>query len=262
MEQQHNYALVTGASKGIGYELARQLAMHGYNLIIVSRHPQELDMVIADFKQYNVDIIPIAKDLFDPQQAEALYSEIRARGINPEILVNNAGQGYYGKFQETDLHREIAIINLNIISLLTLTKLFIKERLGTGSGRILNLASVASKAPGPWHSVYHGTKAFVLSFSEAIREELRETGITVTALLPGPTDTDFFTKAGMQRSKIVQDRDDLADPAIVAKDGYEALMEDTDKIISGGKNKLQVAMTNIMTDEMAAHRMAEMQKPV
>src|SRR5690606_25199593 len=124
-----------------------------------------------------------------------------------------------------------------------------------GSGKILNLASVASKAPGPWHSVYHGTKAFVLSWSEAIREELKDTGITVTALLPGPTDTDFFNKADMNSSKIIEDEDNLASPQEVALDGYNALMSGDDKVVSGLKNKLSVAMANLSTDSMAAYRM-------
>jgi short-subunit dehydrogenase len=145
--------------------------------------------------------------------------------------------------------------------MLILTKLFIKDRLPKGSGKVLNLASVASKVPGPWHSVYHATKAFVLSWSEAIREELKDSGITVTALLPGPTDTDFFNKADMNRSKILEDKDSLASPEEVAIDGYNALMNDEDKIISGLKNKLSVAMANLSSDSMAAHRMAEMQKP-
>lgn len=187
---------------------------------------------------------------------------MKLNAISPEILVNDAGLGVYGKFQDTDIHREIDIVNLNIISVIILTKLFIKDRLSKGSGKILNLASVASKAPGPWHSVYHGTKAFVLSWSEAIREELKDTGITVTALLPGPTDTDFFNKADMNRSKILEDKDSLASPEEVAIDGYNALMNGEDKVISGIKNKLSVAMANIATDSMAAHRMAEMQKPV
>src|SRR4051812_33557268 len=129
-------------------------------------------------------------------------------------------------------------------------------------GKILNLASIASKLPGPWQSVYHGTKAFVLSFSEAIREELKDTNITVTALMPGVTDTDFFNKAGMQRSKAVEDKDSMADPADVAKDGYEALMSGDDKVISGFKNKAIIGAANLAPDSTVAHMMNEMQKPV
>jgi len=121
---------------------------------------------------------------------------------------------------------------------------------------------VASKSPGPWHSVYHGTKAFIQSRSEGIREELKDSGITVTALLPGPTDTDFFNKANMNQSKILKDKDDLANPADVAKDGYGAMMNGDDKVVSGLNNKLTVAMANMRTDSLAAYRMSEMQKPM
>ncbi len=262
MERKHQYALITGATSGIGYELAKQFAQNGYDLVIVARNHEELQRKAVELKNYGVNVISISKNLFLQDEAYSLYSELKLNAISPEILVNDAGQGVYGKFQDTDIHREVDIVSLNIISVIILTKLFIKDRLSKGSGKILNLASVASKAPGPWHSVYHGTKAFVLSWSEAIREELKDTGITVTALLPGPTDTDFFNKADMNRSKILEDKDSLASPEEVAIDGYNALMNGEDKVISGIKNKLSVAMANIATDSMAAHRMAEMQKPV
>lgn len=262
MDRKYQYVLITGATSGIGYELAKQFAKNGYDLVIVARSYEELKNKTEEFKNLGVNVISIAKNLFLQDEVYSLYSELQLHGVSPEILVNDAGQGAYGKFQDTDIHREINIINLNIISVILLTKLFLKDRLPKGSGKILNLASVASKAPGPWHSVYHGTKAFVLSWSEAIREELKDSGISVTALLPGPTDTDFFNKADMNGSKILEDRDSLANPEEVAIDGYNALMNGDDKIISGFKNKLTVTMTNLATDDMAAHRMGEMQKPI
>ncbi|WP_312766257.1 SDR family oxidoreductase [Epilithonimonas sp.] len=260
--ENNKYALVTGATSGIGYELAKLLAQDGYNLIIVARNHDELNIKEKEFRSNGVEVISIAKNLFQAGDVYSLYAELTLNGISPEILVNDAGQGVYGKFQDTDIHREIDIINLNIVAVIILTKLFIKDRLEKGSGRILNLSSVASKSPGPWHSVYHGTKAFIQSWTEAIREELKDSGITVTALLPGPTDTDFFNKANMNDSKILSDKDDLADPYDVALDGYTALMNGDDKIVSGLNNKLTVAMANMTTDSMAAHRMSEMQKPV
>lgn len=262
MNKKNEYALVTGATSGIGYELAKQFAKNGYDLVMVARNHDELKAKADEFKSFGINVITIAKNLFIEEDAYSLYSELKLNGISPSILVNDAGQGVYGKFQDTDLHREVDIVNLNIVSVLILTKMFLKDRLPKGSGKILNLASIASKAPGPWHSVYHGTKAFILSWSEAIREELKDTGITVTALLPGPTDTDFFNKANMNESKILEDKDNLASPEEVAIDGFNALMNGDDKVVSGLKNKLTVAMSNIATDSMAAHRMAEMQKPV
>lgn len=262
MENKTNFVLITGATSGIGYELAKLFAKNGYNLIIVARNHEQLNQKEKELRAHGVDVISIAKNLFQSSDVYSLYSELSLNGISPEILVNDAGQGYYGKFEDTDIHREIDLVNLNIVSVLILTKLFIKDRIGKGSGKILNLSSIASKAPGPWHSVYHGTKAFIQSWTEAIREELKDTGITVTALLPGPTATDFFNKASMNRSKILEDRDNLANPADVAMDGYKALMNGDDKIVSGLNNKLTFAMSNLSTDSLAAHRMNEMQKPV
>lgn len=255
-------ALITGATSGIGYELAKLFAQDRYNLILVARNQSELETAARDFEQFGVQVTTLAKDLFNKEDAFAVYDEMISRGIQVDVLVNNAGQGLFGKFQDTDIEQELDIINLNISSLVILTKCFLKDMIQRNSGKILNLASIASKTPGPWQSVYHGTKAFVFSFSEAIREELKETEITVTALLPGVTDTDFFNKADMNDSKAVQDPDAKADPADVAKDGYDALMAGKDKVISGFKNKMQMGMANFMPDSMVAHQMNEQQKPV
>ena len=259
--ENNKYALITGATSGIGYELAKLFAADNYNLVLVSRNQQELDNKAAELRQQGIEVITIAKDLFNRQEAFDLYDEVKTRGLQIDVLVNDAGQGLYGEFKDTDINRELSIIDLNIASLVILTKQFLKDMVARNEGKILQLASVASKVPGPWQSVYHGTKAFVLSFTEAIREELKETNITITALMPGGTDTDFFNKAGMQNSKIVQDKSSLSNAADVAKDGYEALQDDKDKVISGLKNKVQIAMTNLTPDSVVAHMMNEQQKP-
>ncbi len=262
METNKNYVLITGGTSGIGLELAKLFADDGYSLIIVARDEKELSTTAAELKQqYNADVITISKDLFYPGNAFELYDEIKSQNLNVEILVNDAGQGVYGEFVDTDINREINIINLNITSLVVLTKQFVKDMVEEGSGKVLNLASIAGTVPGPLQSVYHGTKAFVLSFSEAIRNELKDTGVSVTALLPGATDTDFFNKADMEQAKIVAEGK-LASPADVAKDGYKALMEGDDKIITGFKNKMQVAMSNIMPDATSAEMMRKQQEPV
>jgi len=258
----NTYTLITGGTVGIGNELAKLFAKDGYNLIIVARNEQELQQTKNQLQTSGVSIITIAKDLFEPEAAFQLYEEIKAQNLEVDILVNNAGQGVYGLFEETDIRRELAIIQLNISSLVVLTKLFLHDMLDRGVGKILNLSSIASKSPGPWQSVYHGTKAFVQSFTEAVRSEVKDKGITVTALLPGATDTDFFNKADMQESKIVQDKDKLDDAAKVAKDGYEALMSGDDKVISGFKNKVKVAMSNMLPDDAAADSMKKQQEPV
>ena len=262
MSDTKNYALITGATSGIGYELAKLFAEDGYNLVIVSRNLSELEEKALEFRAKGVEVLCIAQDLFDPDNAFAVYDEVKSRRIPIEVLVNDAGQGVYGLFSETEIDRELDIIDLNISSLIILTKLFLKEMLTRNSGKILNVASIASKSPGPWQSVYHGTKAFVLSFTEAIREELKDSGISVTALMPGVTDTDFFRKADMLESKAVQDKSAMADPADVARDGYQALMAGKDKVVSGVKNKVQVALGNLIPDSTQAHQMGEQQKPV
>ncbi len=261
MEQPNKYALITGATSGIGLELAKLFARDGYNLIIVSRDQTNLEQTAYELKNSNsnIDVVTISKDLFKPDSPFELYQEVKEKGIQIDVLVNNAGQGVYGEFADTEIAREVDIIQLNITSLVVLTKHFLQDMLSLGSGKILNLSSIASKTPGPYQSVYHGTKAFVQSFTEAIRSEVKDKGIVVTALLPGVTDTDFFNKADMLDSKAVQG--EKADPAKVAKDGYDALMNDDDMVVSGTKNKIQTAMTNLIPDSMAADQTKKQQKP-
>ena len=263
MKTNGNYALITGATSGIGYELAKLFAQDGYNLVIVARGENgDLEKTASELKnQYGVEVETLSKDLFKRENAFAVYDEVKAKGIEIDVLVNDAGQGQYGLFTETDINRELDIVQLNIGSLIILTKQFLKDMVARGEGKILNLSSTASKLPGPWQSVYHGTKAFVQSFTEAIRSENKDKGITITALLPGATDTDFFNKADMQESKIVEDKSKLASAADVAKDGYEALMNGDDKVISGFKNKAQVTMANMMSDSMVADNTRKMQEP-
>lgn len=257
------YVLITGATRGIGYELAKLFAADGWNQIIVARSSKDLiDTREELVRNYDIDVVAISKDLFDPQNAKALYEEITAQGIAIEILVNDAGQGVYGEFVDTDIERELNIVRLNNESLVVLTKYFLKDMVARGHGKILNLSSIASKTPGPFQSVYHGTKAFVQSFTEAIRDEVKDKGVVVTALLPGATNTDFFRKADMLDSKAVQDKDKLSDPADVAKDGFNALMANDDKVVSGLKNKLQTAISNITPDSMLAAQVHKQQEPV
>lgn len=258
------YALITGATSGIGYELAKLFAQDGYNLVIVARGDDGGLQRTADelTGQHGIEVVTLAKDLFIRESAFEIYDEVKAKGIEIDTLVNDAGQGVYGQFADTDINRELDIIQLNIMSVVVLTKKFLQDMITRGNGKILNLSSIASKTPGPWQSVYHGTKAFIQSFTESIRNENKDKGIVITALLPGVTDTDFFNKADMNQSKIVQDKSKMADPADVAKDGFDALMSDDDKVISGFKNKLQIAMSNLMPEPIVAANMAKQQEPV
>jgi hypothetical protein len=258
--ENNRYALVTGATVGIGYELAKLLAQDGYNLIVVARTEEDLQKRSAELsQQYGIDVIPIAKDLFQPNAPFELYDEVKSRNLVVDVLVNDAGQGQYGLFVEQDISRLLEIIQLNVNALTVLTHLFLKDMVARNEGKILQLASIASELPGPWQAVYHATKAYVLHLTEALVRELKDSAVTMTALQPGATDTDFFNKADMQESKILDTK--LSDPAKVAKDGYEALMKGDDKIVSGFKNKAMVASSNVMPDTLVAAQMDKMQEP-
>ncbi|WP_324677497.1 SDR family oxidoreductase [Hymenobacter sp. GOD-10R] len=262
MADAQKYALITGATSGIGLELAKLFAQDKYNLVLVARSEEELASTSSQLsQQYGVQVNTIAKDLFKREAPFEVYEEVKAKGIQIDALVNDAGQGQYGKFTETDINRELDIIQLNIGAYVVLTKFFLKEMVARNEGKILQVSSIGGELPGPLQSVYHGTKAFVTSFTEAIRAENKDTNIAITALLPGVTDTDFFDKADMEDSKLVQEGS-KADPAKVAKDGYEALLANKDKIISGFKNKAQVAMSNLMPDDMVANNMLKQGEPI
>jgi uncharacterized protein len=262
--ESEKYALITGGTSGIGYELTKLFVQDGYNVIIVARFSEELEKAAMELSllkspallKHDIKIITITKDLFHPQAAYEIYNEVKTRGIMVDVLVNNAGQGVYGFFAETDIQDDLAVIQLNIISFVMLTKLFLKDMLKRNEGKILQLGSIASKLPAPLHSVYGGTKAFILYFSEAIANELKDSNVTVTTLMPGPTDTDFFRKGGFAHTKMVQEGN-LSDPAEVAKDGYNALMAGETRIISGFKNKLQVNLP----DETGAEQIRKQMEP-
>jgi uncharacterized protein len=257
-----SYALITGGTSGIGYELAKVFATNGHNLILVARDEADLTITRNELLELGVDVKMIPKDLFDKQAPFELYEEICSKGYEVDILVNNAGQGQYGEFAETNIYRELQIIQLNISSLVVLTKLFLQDMIKRGNGKIMNLSSITSKAPGPLSSVYHGTKAFVQSFTQAIAEEVKDKGVTVTALLPGATDTDFFNKADMQQSKLVKEQK-LEDAKSVAEAGYNALMKGEAMKVSGGfRNKMKIALSNVLSDKAAAKKTQKEQAPV
>src|SRR5215216_5111972 len=194
-ENKTKYALITGATSGIGYELAKQAAQDGYNLILVARDGEELQKVSTELSNFSIEVKTIVKDLFDEHSARELYEQIRDMGIAVDLLVNDAGQGQYGKFAEANLERNLDIIRLNVISLVSLTYYFLKDMLARNEGKILQLGSEVSKTPMPLMAVYAATKTFVLSFTEALINELKDTGVNMTLLMPGATDTDFFDKA-------------------------------------------------------------------
>jgi uncharacterized protein len=260
LKKKNEYALVTGGTSGIGYELAKLLATDGYNLVLVARSSDRLLEVSDEFQDLGVDVLLLDKDLFEANAAREIYDELKSQRIKIDVLINNAGQGQKGNFHEVALDRHLEMIQLNITSLVSLTKLFLDDMVKRNQGKILNLASVVSKTPAPEFSVYAASKAFVLSFSEALAKELERTNVTVTALLPGRTDTDFFFKADMEDTKEFQDHK-LAEPSEVARDGYDALMSGESRVISGVQNKVMVGMMNSMPDSTNASKMQKNMQP-
>jgi short-subunit dehydrogenase len=261
MDNRNKYALITGATSGIGNELSKLFAEDGYNLILVARNSDLLQEHCDELKtRFDIEVTPIVKDLFHPAAAEEIYAATRQMGIHVDVLVNDAGQGEWGKFTEIPLQRSLDIIQLNISSLVSLTKFYADEMVNRGEGKILQLGSEAAKTPIPLLSVYAATKAFVVSFSEALNNELKDTGVTITVLLPGATDTDFFHKAHMEHT-VTYVENDLQDPKDVAKDGYEGLMKGHERVISGAKTKMHVYMSNVMPDAVSAANMRKDMEP-
>ncbi|MFN7991036.1 MAG: SDR family oxidoreductase [Candidatus Micrarchaeia archaeon] len=249
-------ALITGGSSGIGYELAVLFAKDGYDLVIVAAKKEGLDKASSSLALFGADVRAIAMDLSDPGSADRLFSLLR--GTDVDVLVNNAGFGLFGSFHETDLGREVQMMNLNMVSLTKLTKLFLKGMMARRDGMILNIASTAAFQPGPLMAVYYATKAYVLSFSEALSVELEGTGVSVTALCPGPTDSGFQKRARMEGSKIIRGR--LGSPAEVAKAGYDAMMEGRTIVIPGLRNKLLAYSVRLAPRKMVARIVRNMQE--
>ena len=230
-------ALITGASSGIGLHLAREFAKHKHPLVLVAPDESELRQVAAEMKEeFGADAQVLAKDLEKDTAAQEIFDQLSERAEQIDILVNNAGHGQRGKFWEIDIERDLSILRLNVEAVLRLTKLFLPPMIRRTRGRILNVASVAGFEPGPTLAVYHASKAFVLSWSEGLAEELQDTGVTLTALCPGPTDTDFFEKADMVDTRAFQ-KANVMPPQEVAEAGYKALMNGDRIIVPGAANK-------------------------
>jgi short-subunit dehydrogenase len=229
--------LITGASTGIGYELARLFAMNGYRLVIVARNEKRLQQLAEKWSgEFDVPVEVIAKDLTDPAAPEEIISLLAKKGITIDILINNAGFGLYGPFTETSFQQELDMIQVNITALTYLTKRLVTGMVSRGKGRILNVASTAAFQPGPLMAVYYATKAYVLSFSEALANELKDKGITVSALCPGPTQTEFGKKANLGQSKLFQGN--IMNAQEVATIGYRGMMAGKTVIVPGVKNQI------------------------
>jgi short-subunit dehydrogenase len=247
-------ALVTGSSSGIGLELARILAADGYDLILTSENREKLQLAVDQVKRAAPDanVKSVVADLEKPSGRKKLYDATKRSG-SIGILANNAGRGVWGEFRKTDLEDELAIVQLNVASVVALSKLFARDMAKRGSGRILFTASEASLAPIALMSVYAATKAFVYSFALSLREELKDSGVTVTALLPGATNTDFFNRAGMKDTKLVRESD-LADAREVAQAGYDALMRGDDHVVYPVQDRIRSIFTKLVPDRAAVQR--------
>ena len=255
-------ALITGASSGIGQELAKLFAQDGYDLVLVGRRDGTLDRLAEVFKSnYGTQqVLVIEKDLAQEDAALDIYNQVKDAGITVNILVNDAGGSAYGQFAtETDWEKEKAIIHLNVLTTTLLTKLYLKDMVARNEGRVLQLASLVSVTPFPLMAVYGATKAYILNLTQSLINELKETNVTMTALLPNATATNFFRAAGAPKLNV---EDILDDPATVARDGYNALMKGEAKVVAGGVvNKAQEVMAYVSPQETLASVMRKLLTP-
>jgi short-subunit dehydrogenase len=240
LSNQGTTALVTGASSGIGFELSRLLARDGNSLVLVARDNGRLEKAGRELReQFNVSVKVIPKDLSEPRASDEIVQELQKDSIKIDILVNNAGYGGYGSFAETTLDDELRMMQVNMVSITDLTKRLLPYMIQKKEGRILNVASTAGFVPGPFMAIYYATKAFVLSFSEALNEELRGTGVTVTALCPGSTETGFQNRARVENTIMFSPWKPM-DAGTVAGIGYRGMIKGKPVVIPGLLNKLMI----------------------
>ncbi len=238
-------ALITGASGGIGLEFARLCARDHYNLIIVARSEKVLEKIAADLrKEYGIAVTVFVGDLSILATAEKLVAMVERENIKIDLLINNAGFGEFGYFKETDWHKELEMMNLNMVTLTFLTKVFVRKMVNKDKGNILNVASIAAFQPGPLMAVYFATKAYVLSFSEAVASELQGTGVSVTVLCPGPTVSGFQKAAHLDSSAVYKGK--LPTSREVAEAGYKALKTGKVVVVPGFKNKMLIQLLRLM----------------
>ena len=251
-------AVVTGASSGIGRELAKQLAKNDFDLI-VNAEDDRLDAAAAELRAYGAHVRSVRADLRTAEGVEKVYAAITETGRPVEVAALNAGVGRGGAFLDTDLADELDIIDVNITSTVRLAKRILRDMAARDEGKVLITSSIASTMPGSFQAVYNASKSFLQSFAEALQNELKDTRITITSLMPGPTETDFFRRAGMNDTKVGASSKD--DPAQVAEQGFRALMKGEAKVVAGSAStKAQGLANKVLPDKLkaAAHRkMAE-----
>ena len=257
--QSRPLALVTGASSGIGLELAKQFADNGFDLLIVAEGPA-LAAVADQLTSYGGRVRAVRADLRTFEGVEEVYSAVSADGRPLAAAALNAGVGRGGAFVDIDLADEIEIIDLNITSTVHIAKRILRDMAGRGEGRVLITSSIASTMPGSFQAVYNASKSFLQSFAQALQNELKDTGIVITSLMPGPTDTHFFQRADMDDTKVGRQEKD--DPEQVARQGFEALMAGKDKIIAGSlRTRAQGAANKVLPDRLKAEVHRKMAGP-
>jgi short-subunit dehydrogenase len=246
-------ALITGASGGIGYELAELFAKDGHNLVLVARSTDTLKTIAEDFQsKYHIVVHIVPMNLSSADSPNELFHYLERNNITVDYLVNNAGFGTLGKFNEIELQEELDMIQLNITALTHLTKLFLKRMVERKFGRIMNVASTASFQPGPLMAVYYASKSYVLFLSEALSNELKGTGVTISALCPGPTKTGFQSRAQMEKSKLFTTSGMVMDAKKVATIGYKGMMKGKSVIIPGLANKILAQSSRISPRKLSA----------
>ena len=259
-QRQRPFAVVTGASSGIGFELAKVFAEEGFDLLITAED-EELDAAQRELNQIAASVESTREDLSTEQGVERLYERIRATARPVDVIALNAGIGAGGDFaREIELRKVLRLVDLNVRSTVHLCKLVVEDMVARDEGRILFTSSIASTMPGSYQAVYNASKSFVQSFALALRNELKDTGVTVTSLMPGPTETEFFERADMLDTPVGEG--DKDDPAEVARQGYEALMAGKEKVVAGSfKNKVQVAAGKAIPDSVKAEMHRKQAQP-
>jgi len=257
----NQFALVTGASSGIGLSLAKELAGRGYDVAICSSGDR-LDSAQAELQGLGTEIFKIQADLASRKGVEQLWSEVEALGRKLDIVCINAGVGVGGLFAETDLEAELNSIELNCVGVVQLSKYVVQHMLANGTGKILFTASIAGEMVAPRQAVYAATKAFDLSFAHSLRYELRDTEIFVTALQPGPTNTDFFRRADMEDTEVGSEGKFESEPEDVARQGIEALLEGKDHVYAASaKTKVEGMLANVIPGKVKGAIHEKMSKP-
>jgi uncharacterized protein len=253
-------AVVTGASSGIGLELARQCAKHGFDVIACAEDASISDAAREIAASEGATVQPVCADLRTREGVESLVQAVKGSARPVEALLLNAGVGVAGPFIETSLDEELDMIALNCNHTVSLAKALVPDMAARGRGRVLVTASVVSTSPSPYQTVYGATKAFVMSFAEGLRTELEDTGVTVTALQPGATDTDFFERARMMDTRVGQGKKD--DPADVARRGFDAMMDGKDAVLGGGlKARMEGIANEVLPETVKARQVAKSTKP-